>query len=416
MTTLRADLHVHSRASRQSGNMRFLKSRDCYSSPEDVYRRAKARGMDLVTLTDHDTIDGCLEFLSAHPDAPDFIMGEEVSCRFPGTDLEVHLGVYGITEALHRAVQPLRRNVFDVAACLREAGVFFALNHLLFFYRGQVPLDAYLALLDEVPAVEARNGTMLPAHNDLVAEIAGRAGRSLAVGVRSRCSAAATRIRCAGSARPGPRHPDRRARPFSRVCAKAGPDPAAITAAPPRSRAMRTPSSDRTSQASQGSALAITRPGIALSASPSRWSRLPAQFLPLAIVWRSKRREARIVRTASVGCRRVARAAGPGSASCWRRRMSRRRVAITGIGIVSALGATREATWSALLDGGCGMRPVTVFDTEGYRSRVAAESLGQPKSTRACRRSRGGDGRGAIDSAWWPQPKRWTIPACWTAR
>ena len=32
--------------------------------------------------------------------------------------------------------------------------------------------------------------------------------------------------------------------------------------------------------------------------------------------------------------------------------MSRRRVAITGIGIVSALGATREATWSALLDGG----------------------------------------------------------------
>ena len=53
--------------------------------------------------------------------------------------------------------------------------------------------------------------------------------------------------------------------------------------------------------------------------------------------------------------------------------MSRRRVAITGIGIVSALGATREATWSAMLDGGCGMRPVTVFDTEGYRSRVAAE-------------------------------------------
>jgi 3-oxoacyl-[acyl-carrier-protein] synthase II len=53
--------------------------------------------------------------------------------------------------------------------------------------------------------------------------------------------------------------------------------------------------------------------------------------------------------------------------------MTRRRVAITGIGIVSALGATREATWSAMLAGACGMRPVTVFDTEGYRSRVAAE-------------------------------------------
>ena len=199
MPTLRADLHVHSSASRQTGSMRFLKSRDCYSSPEDVYRVAKARGMDLVALTDHDTIEGCLEFLAAHPDAPDFIMGEEVSCRFPDADLEVHLGVYGMTEALHRELQPLRRNVFDVTACLREAGVFFALNHLLFFYRGQVPLDAYLALLDEVPAVEARNGTMLAAHNDLVAEHC----RPLAAAggpAAQPCSAAATPTRCAASA------------------------------------------------------------------------------------------------------------------------------------------------------------------------------------------------------------------------
>jgi 3-oxoacyl-[acyl-carrier-protein] synthase II len=53
--------------------------------------------------------------------------------------------------------------------------------------------------------------------------------------------------------------------------------------------------------------------------------------------------------------------------------MTRRRVAITGIGIVSSLGPTREETWSGLLAGACGVRPVCVFDTEGYRSRVAAE-------------------------------------------
>ena len=53
--------------------------------------------------------------------------------------------------------------------------------------------------------------------------------------------------------------------------------------------------------------------------------------------------------------------------------MTRRRVAITGIGIVSALGTTREASWNGMLAGACGVRPVTVVDTEGYRSRVAAE-------------------------------------------
>ena len=53
--------------------------------------------------------------------------------------------------------------------------------------------------------------------------------------------------------------------------------------------------------------------------------------------------------------------------------MSRRRVAITGIGLVTGLGASRETTWQGLTAGQCAVRPVTAFETEGYRSRVAAE-------------------------------------------
>jgi predicted metal-dependent phosphoesterase TrpH len=187
MTTLRADLHVHSRHSRRNGNLPFLKSRDSYSDPVDLYRTAKARGMDLVTITDHDSIDGGLELLTHYPDLPDFILGEEVSCRFPDGDIEVHLGVYGITERVHDEVQRLRRNVFEAAAYLRDAGLFFSLNHLLHFYRGQAPLGEYLRLIDEVPALESRNGTMVPAHNALVSMIAERwrvtrgDGRPLAV-------------------------------------------------------------------------------------------------------------------------------------------------------------------------------------------------------------------------------------------
>ena len=53
--------------------------------------------------------------------------------------------------------------------------------------------------------------------------------------------------------------------------------------------------------------------------------------------------------------------------------MTRRRVAITGIGLITALGSDRERSWDALVAGQCGMRTVTAFDTEGYRSRIAAE-------------------------------------------
>ena len=64
---LRADLHVHSYHSGYAGRQNVLRARDCYSEPEAVYRTAKARGMDLVTITDHDSIDGCLEF-DLHPE------------------------------------------------------------------------------------------------------------------------------------------------------------------------------------------------------------------------------------------------------------------------------------------------------------------------------------------------------------
>ena len=48
-------------------------------------------------------------------------------------------------------------------------------------------------------------------------------------------------------------------------------------------------------------------------------------------------------------------------------------IAVTGIGLLTALGATRESSWQAMVAGQCGVRPVSVFDTEGFRSRVAAE-------------------------------------------
>ena len=161
----RADLHVHSRHSKVAGSLRFLRSRDCYSSPLDVYLVAKRRGMDVVTITDHDSIDGWRELMDARPDADDILPGEEVSCHLPDADTHLHFGVYGITERLHAEIQPLRRNAFDVMALLRESGTFFVLNHLLHGYREQVPLDTYLRLLSAVPALETRNGAMLAAQN-----------------------------------------------------------------------------------------------------------------------------------------------------------------------------------------------------------------------------------------------------------
>ena len=50
-----------------------------------------------------------------------------------------------------------------------------------------------------------------------------------------------------------------------------------------------------------------------------------------------------------------------------------RRVAITGMGAITPLGNTVDALWSELLSGTCGIAPITKFDTENFKVKVAAE-------------------------------------------
>ena len=50
-----------------------------------------------------------------------------------------------------------------------------------------------------------------------------------------------------------------------------------------------------------------------------------------------------------------------------------RRVAVTGVGLVSSLGIGTEANWEGLLAGRSGIRTITAFDASNYASRIAGE-------------------------------------------
>ena len=53
-----------------------------------------------------------------------------------------------------------------------------------------------------------------------------------------------------------------------------------------------------------------------------------------------------------------------------------RRVAITGIGVVSAVGLNRQQFWQSLAEGKCGIGPIESISTEGLRFQHAAEVRG----------------------------------------
>ena len=125
--TSRADLHIHSRHSDRAADwvLRRLDFPASYSGPLETYNRLKAAGMDFVTLTDHNTIHGCLEI--AH--LPGVIIGEEVTAHFPEDECRVHLLVWGITEAQHRLVQDSRENIYEMQALLAAENIAHAVAH-----------------------------------------------------------------------------------------------------------------------------------------------------------------------------------------------------------------------------------------------------------------------------------------------
>jgi 3-oxoacyl-[acyl-carrier-protein] synthase II len=56
--------------------------------------------------------------------------------------------------------------------------------------------------------------------------------------------------------------------------------------------------------------------------------------------------------------------------------MSRRRVVVTGLGLVSPVGIGVEASWSALVAGKSGIGPITLFDASTFPTRIAGEVKG----------------------------------------
>ncbi len=53
--------------------------------------------------------------------------------------------------------------------------------------------------------------------------------------------------------------------------------------------------------------------------------------------------------------------------------MSKRRVVVTGMGMVTPIGKTVSETWEAVQNGVCGIGPITQFDTTNFKAKLAGE-------------------------------------------
>ena len=137
----RIDLHCHSSASNKPVNRAvgmLTNMPESYSPPEKVYDQAVARGMDLVTITDHDTIAGAMTLIDRGFE--NMIVGQEVSVRFPEDGCLLRVLVWGLTPDLDQQIDKynLRGDVYAFADWLRIHQLPHSFAHPLYVQNGKL--------------------------------------------------------------------------------------------------------------------------------------------------------------------------------------------------------------------------------------------------------------------------------------
>lgn len=150
---------------------------ESHTEPADAYATAKRRGMDIVTLTDHNTISGAME-IAHHPDV---LVGVEVTTRFPDDGVPLHVLVWGVDDARWADMDRLRVNVYELLGYVESADLPCALAHPLHRVGGDLTADHLEKCLLLFRLWEGLNGARPRFGNEVAGRIAASAHRDLMV-------------------------------------------------------------------------------------------------------------------------------------------------------------------------------------------------------------------------------------------
>ena len=185
----RIDFHLHSYAS----NVTDYYAANAFAIPEShsdplaLHPLLKQRGMTLITLTDHNSIDGALEMLDAG--LPDVFISAEMTTTFPEDGCNIHITIANVTPEQFKEANRLRRNIYEMVAYLdlqvseehrNPSGnrlVYFMTHPLMstqnrpFGREGSLTLEHIEKAMLLCNTFEIQNGARTKAINDLTARL-----------------------------------------------------------------------------------------------------------------------------------------------------------------------------------------------------------------------------------------------------
>ncbi|HUI45175.1 MAG TPA: glycosyltransferase [Nitrospirota bacterium] len=167
--TYKADLHVHSRHSNKPSSwaLRKFNCPESYTKPEFIYHTALKRGMDYVTISDHNSITGALEI--AH--LPGAFISAEVTTYLPDDGCKLHVVALDIAEDRFRDIMHLRNNVYELVGYFRKHNVVHFLAHLLYDMNSRLTADTVEKMLLLFNAFETINGSRSNRYNSCISDL-----------------------------------------------------------------------------------------------------------------------------------------------------------------------------------------------------------------------------------------------------
>ncbi len=167
----RVDMHVHSRFSNRPSEwiLRRVGAPECFTDPQMIYDRAKAAGMDFVTISDHNEIGGALELKAKYPG--EVFVSQEITTYFPDNGCKMHILAWDFTEQQHREIQDVRGDIKDLAAYLQQQNILHSVAHPFYQNNGCLTLDQFEKLILMFKHFEGLNGARDALMNSLAVDI-----------------------------------------------------------------------------------------------------------------------------------------------------------------------------------------------------------------------------------------------------
>ncbi len=161
----RADLHCHSLYSEHPSEwfLQRLGAKESYTDPFFIYKKCKELGMDYVTLTDHNKIDGALLLKEKYPN--DVFISVETTTYFPEDGCKIHILIFDITEEEFDHINVLREDIYKLREYIVSSNIAYSVAHASYSVNGRLTVEHLEKLILLFDVFEEVNGGRNEANN-----------------------------------------------------------------------------------------------------------------------------------------------------------------------------------------------------------------------------------------------------------